>query len=342
MSTILVTGAAGFIGYHVAHQLLKQGHDVVGIDNLNDYYDVQLKRDRLTQLRPHPRFTFQQADIADRAAMTTLFTRYEPEQVVHLAAQAGVRYSLQNPHAYADSNLVGFVNVLEGCRHHRVQHLVFASSSSVYGANRQLPYAVEHNVDHPISLYAATKKANELMAHSYSHLYGLPVTGLRFFTVYGPWGRPDMAPFKFTKAIIEGRPIDVYNYGRMRRDFTYIDDIVEGVLRTLTHIPQSDTLDSAEKVAGSGQAPYQIYNIGNGQPVALMHFIKIIENHLGVIAHKNMMPLQPGDVLETCADISALQNAVGFQPTTPLAVGLPQFIDWYQAYYSAAALPLSA
>ena len=340
MTTILVTGAAGFIGYHVAHQLLQQGHDVIGIDNLNDYYDVQLKRDRLAQLRPYNRFTFRRVDVADRAAMNSLFTRYEPEQVVHLAAQAGVRYSIKNPHAYADSNLVGFVNVLEGCRHHHVQHLVFASSSSVYGANRQLPYAVEQNVDHPISLYAATKKANELMAHSYSHLYGLPVTGLRFFTVYGPWGRPDMAPFKFTKAIAEGRTIDVYNYGRMRRDFTYIDDIVEGVLRTLVQAPQPG--QNPILALNNSSAPYRIYNIGNGRPVQLMRFVEMIENTLGITARKNMMPMQPGDVLETCADVEALKVAVGFQPKTTLEKGIPQFVDWYQAYYAPSVLPLSA
>ncbi|MEO0394371.1 MAG: NAD-dependent epimerase [Cyanobacteria bacterium P01_A01_bin.137] len=337
--TILVTGAAGFIGYHVAHTLLNQGHSVIGIDNLNTYYDVRLKHGRLDQLRPHPQFQFHQLDIADRAGLQRLFARHTPERVVHLAAQAGVRYSLENPHAYADSNLVGFVNILEGCRHHPVKHLVFASSSSVYGANRQLPHAVSHNVDHPLSLYAATKKANELMAHTYSHLYGLPTTGLRFFTVYGPWGRPDMAPFKFTKAIIEGRPIDVYNHGRMRRDFTYIDDIVEGIVRTLDHSPQPSEQHAAEP--GHSHAPYRLYNIGNGSPVELMHFIQVIENYLGIKAKKNMLPMQPGDVLETCADVTALQHAVGFQPTTPLNVGLPKFIDWYQHHYQISPLPLS-
>ena len=331
MTTILVTGAAGFIGYHVAHSLLNQGHSVIGIDNLNSYYEVRLKQARLAQLTPYPNFHFYQLDIADRDGLQHLFTNNTLEQVVHLAAQAGVRYSLENPHAYADSNLVGFVNILEGCRHHQIQHLVFASSSSVYGANRRLPYAVSHNVDHPLSLYAATKKANELMAHTYSHLYGLPTTGLRFFTVYGPWGRPDMAPFKFTKAILEGRTIDVYNYGRMRRDFTYIDDIVAGVVQTLNHIPQPSECTANDP--SHSHAPYRIYNIGNGRPVELMRFIEVIENYLGIKAQKNMLPLQPGDVLETCADVTALQQAVGFQPTTPLELGLPSFIDWYQDYY---------
>ena len=340
MATILVTGAAGFIGYHVARTLLEQGHTIIGIDNLNTYYNVSLKQGRLAELKPYSQFTFHQLDIAERDGIQHLFTRYTPQRVVHLAAQAGVRYSLENPHAYTDSNLVGFVNILEGCRHHHVEHLVFASSSSVYGANRQLPYAVSQNVDHPLSLYAATKKANELMAHTYSHLYGLPTTGLRFFTVYGPWGRPDMAPFKFTKAIIEGRAIDVYNYGRMRRDFTYIDDIVEGVVRTLHHIPQPSEISTLDP--GHSHAPYRIFNIGNGRPVELMRFIEVIENYLGIKAKKNMMPLQPGDVLETCADVVALQQAVDFYPTTPLELGLPRFIDWFQDYYQPQPLPLSA
>lgn len=340
MASILITGAAGFIGYHVAHALLNQGHSVTGLDNLNPYYDIRLKQGRLAQLSSYTRFDFHQLDIADRGGLQLLFSRHTPDQVVHLAAQAGVRYSLENPHAYADSNLVGFVNILEGCRQHQVQHLVFASSSSVYGANRQLPYAVSNNVDHPLSLYAATKKANELMAHTYSHLYELPTTGLRFFTVYGPWGRPDMAPFKFTKAIIEGRPIDVYNHGRMRRDFTYIDDIVEGVVRTLRHPPQPS--DRGATDPGHSHAPYRIYNIGNGHPVELLRFIRVIENYLGIKARKNMMPMQPGDVLETCADVSGLRQAVGFQPTTSLEVGLPKFIDWYQNYYQTRPIPLPA
>ncbi|NJM96046.1 MAG: NAD-dependent epimerase [Phormidesmis sp. RL_2_1] len=340
MSTILVTGAAGFIGYHVTHQLLQQGHKVIGIDNLNAYYDVRLKHDRLAQLWPSTRFIFQRIDIADRSAVEALFTRWAPEQVVHLAAQAGVRYSLQNPHTYVDSNLVGFVNILEGCRHHQVQHLVFASSSSVYGANRQIPYAVEHNVDRPISLYAATKKANELIAHSYSHLYELPVTGLRFFTVYGPWGRPDMAPFKFTKAIVEGRTIDVYNYGRMRRDFTYIDDIVEGVLRTLAQIPQPNITSSV--ATQDSHAPYRIYNIGNGRPIELMRFVEVVEDALGMKARKNLMPMQPGDVLETYADVTALKAAIGFEPKTSLEEGIAKFVSWYQSYSSSIDLPLTA
>ncbi len=340
MSPILVTGAAGFIGYHVTQVLLKQGYSVIGIDNLNTYYDVRLKQGRLAQLKSHPQFKFHRLDIVNRDGLDKLFAHYAPVQVVHLAAQAGVRYSLENPNAYADSNLVGFVNILEGCRHYQVQHLVFASSSSVYGANRQLPYAVSQSVDHPISLYAATKKANELMAHTYSHLYGLPTTGLRFFTVYGPWGRPDMAPFKFTKAILEGRTIDVYNYGRMRRDFTYIDDVVEGVVRTLHHIPESSGQGNIDP--GHSHAPYHIYNIGNGCPVELMHFIEVIENYLGIKANKNMLPIQPGDVLETCADVGPLRQVVGFQPSTPLEVGLPKFIDWFKDYYQTNQLPLSA
>lgn len=336
MPRILVTGAAGFIGYHVANALLLQGHDVIGVDNLNDYYSVQLKRDRLAQLQPFDRFEFHQLDISDRAASSKLFAQTESQRVVHLAAQAGVRYSIQNPHAYANSNLVGFVNVLEGCRHHQIEHLVFASSSSVYGANRQLPYAVSNNVDHPVSLYAATKKANELMAHTYSHLYGLPTTGLRFFTVYGPWGRPDMAPYKFTKAILEGRTIDVYNHGKMRRDFTYIDDIVAGVLRVLDHVPQPNPQRTAPDPSSS-HAPYRIFNIGNGRPVELMHFIEVIENTLGVIAQKNMLPMQPGDVLETCADVDDLRQTIGFRPQTTLEEGLSKFIDWYQRYRTPVA-----
>lgn len=327
---IFVTGAAGFIGFHVVQALLKQGHSVIGIDNLNDYYDVQLKCDRLSLLQAQANFQFERLDISDREALAACFARHKPQRVIHLAAQAGVRYSIQNPHTYADSNLVGFINVLEGCRHHAIEHLVFASSSSVYGSNRKLPYAVEDNVDHPVSLYAATKKANELMAHTYSHLYGLPTTGLRFFTVYGPYGRPDMAPFKFTKAIIEGRPIDVYNYGNMRRDFTYIDDIVEGVLRVCNAVPQLELKDDA---ASGSAAPYQIHNIGNGRPVQLMRFIEVIEEHLGIKANKNLMPMQPGDVLETCADVSSLRERVGFQPEVSLEIGLPKFIEWYQEYY---------
>ncbi|MEM9214819.1 MAG: NAD-dependent epimerase [Cyanobacteria bacterium P01_F01_bin.150] len=334
MSTILVTGAAGFIGYHVAKALLNNGYTVIGMDNLNDYYSVQLKGDRLAQLQPYPNFQFHKIDLSDRAAMEWLFGEYQPDDVIHLAAQAGVRYSLDNPHAYTDSNLVGFFHVLEGCRSYKVKHLIFASSSSVYGANRAVPFSVQHNVDHPISLYAATKKANELMAHAYSHLYCIPSTGLRFFTVYGPWGRPDMATYKFTQAILEGRPIDVYNYGNMSRDFTYIDDIVEGIVRLLPHTPQADRLWSGHcPDPSTSQAPYRIYNIGNHQPVTLMDFIQTLERCLGVNAQKNMLPLQPGDVLETYADVDALNQAIGFVPKTKLEDGLQQFVTWYQQYY---------
>ncbi|MEB3214067.1 MAG: NAD-dependent epimerase [Leptolyngbyaceae bacterium] len=336
MSCILVTGAAGFIGYHVSRALLKQGYTVVGMDNLNDYYSVQLKRDRLTQLQPYPNFFFHKIDLANRADMEWLFVEYQPQAVIHLAAQAGVRYSLQNPYAYADSNLVGFLHILEGCRSCDVKHLIFASSSSVYGANPTQPFSTRHNVDHPISLYAATKKANELMAHTYSHLYGVPSTGLRFFTVYGPWGRPDMATYKFTDAILSGRPIDVYNYGKMRRDFTYIDDIVDGILRLLPHAPQPDTanLDWADD-PGMSQAPYRLYNIGNNQPVDLLSFIETLEDCLGQMAQKNFMPLQAGDVLETYADIDNLNRAVGFKPQTSIEEGLQHFVDWYLSYHKA-------
>jgi UDP-glucuronate 4-epimerase len=334
MQRILVTGAAGFIGYHVSHALLQQGHTVIGMDNLNDYYSVQLKRDRLALLQPQPNFTFHKADLANRAHMEWLFTYYQPEIVVHLAAQAGVRYSLQNPHAYMDSNLVGFLHILEGCRNCQVEHLVYASSSSVYGANQKQPFSTQHNVDHPLSLYAATKKANELMAHTYSHLYGIPCTGLRFFTVYGPWGRPDMATYTFTEAILSGRPIDVYNNGEMRRDFTYIDDIVDGILRLLPHVPQPNTADPDWTTDPStSQAPFRIYNIGHNQPVNLLHFIETLEGCLGRPAKKNLMPLQPGDVLETYADIDSLTEAVGFQPKTSIEEGLQRFVDWYLSYH---------
>ncbi|MBF2000485.1 MAG: NAD-dependent epimerase [Synechococcales cyanobacterium M58_A2018_015] len=337
MSTILVTGAAGFIGFHVSQRLLEQGHHVVGIDNLNDYYDVNLKLSRLIRLQSQPQFQFHKLDLADRLGMESLFTTYSPDRVVHLAAQAGVRYSLTNPHTYVDSNLVGFLHVLEGCRQMGVQHLVFASSSSVYGANRKLPFSVEDNVDHPISLYAATKKANELMAHTYSHLYGIPTTGLRFFTVYGPWGRPDMATFSFTRSILEGKPIEVYNHGEMKRDFTYIDDVVEGVIQVLDHVPCRDELGDA---SGS-QAPYRIYNIGNHQPVELLRFIEVLETSLGRKAEKNLLPLQPGDVLETYADIEALRRDIQFEPKTPIEVGIPRFVDWYCSYYGVAVNPRS-
>jgi UDP-glucuronate 4-epimerase len=326
MSKILVTGAAGFIGFHLSQRLLAQGNQVVGIDNLNDYYDVGLKRDRLAQLNKNPNFRFHYLDIADRAATERLFTSEHFDRVAHLAAQAGVRYSIANPHAYVDSNLVGFVNILEGCRHSNVQHLVFASSSSVYGANTKFPFSIHDNVDHPISLYAATKKANELMAHTYSHLYKLPTTGLRFFTVYGPWGRPDMALFLFTKAILSGQPIDIFNYGRMRRDFTYIDDVVEGVIRVLDTSPSF--CDS-----GMSKAPYRIYNIGNNQPIELIHLIEALESCLGIRAQKNFLPMQPGDVLLTYADVDDLVREVGFKPSTSIETGIAKFVSWYRNYY---------
>ena len=331
---VLVTGAAGFIGFHVAQRLLARGDTVVGIDNLNAYYDVRLKHDRLAHLQEHPRFQFRQLDLADRIGMTDLFSSQRPERVVHLAAQAGVRYSLTNPHAYVESNLVGFMNILEGCRHNQIHHLVYASSSSVYGANTKMPFSVHDNVDHPVSLYAASKKANELMAHTYSHLYDIPTTGLRFFTVYGPWGRPDMALFMFTKAILNGQPIDVFNQGKMRRDFTYIDDIVEGVIRVLDTIPQSNPVWSGMKPdPGTSKAPYRIYNIGNNQPVELLEFISVLENCLGRKAEKRLLPLQPGDVPETYADVDDLMRDVGFRPATPITVGIARFVEWYRSYY---------
>lgn len=330
---IFLTGAAGFIGMHVARRLLARGDEVLGIDNLNDYYDPQLKHDRLAQLRPFPGFRFVQADVADPAAMDSLFATEKPTHVVHLAAQAGVRYSLQNPSAYIQSNLVGFGHVLEACRQHGVQHLVYASSSSVYGANREMPFSVADNVDHPVSLYAASKKANELMAHSYSHLFDLPTTGLRYFTVYGPWGRPDMAPWLFTRAIEENRPIDVFNHGKMRRDFTYIDDIAEGTVRVLDHTPQrSPRLTDDNLKPGSSDAPYRVYNIGNHQPVALMEFIGLLEQQLGRVAVKNFKAMQPGDVQDTYADTLALRQDLGFEARTPLAEGLAQWVAWYRVY----------
>jgi UDP-glucuronate 4-epimerase len=333
MSKILVTGATGFIGYHVSQALLNQSETVIGIDNLNDYYDVNLKCDRLSQLQVNPGFQFCKLDVSDRPGIEQLFTTHQPDRVIHLAAQAGVRYSLQNPNAYVDSNLVGFVNILEGCRHNEVKHLVYASSSSVYGANRTMPFSVHHNVDHPLSLYAATKKANELMAHTYSHLYNIPTTGLRFFTVYGPWGRPDMATFSFTRSILEGRPIDVYNYGKMQRDFTYIDDIVEGILRVVDRIPTA--APAGENSDLSSNAPYRIYNIGNHQPVELLRFIEVLEDCLGVKAKKNLLPMQAGDVLATYADVSDLNRDVGFEPMTSIETGLSRFVDWYRSYYQA-------
>lgn len=326
MANLLVTGVAGFIGFHLCQRLLDRGDTVIGIDNINDYYDVSLKHARLDQLNGREGFTFKQLDLADREGMNQLFAEGNFERVAHLAAQAGVRYSLKNPYAYLDSNLVGFLNILEGCRHSQIQHLVYASSSSVYGANKKIPFSVEDNVDYPVSLYAATKKANELIAHSYSHLYNIPSTGLRFFTVYGPWGRPDMAMFIFTKAILENKPIDVFNYGKMQRDFTYIDDIVEGVIRTLDRIPQSGENPQTT-------APYKVYNIGNNQPVELLHLIEVLEAALGKPAIKNFMPIQPGDVPMTYADVDALIQDVDFQPNTSIEVGVQRFVEWYRSYY---------
>lgn len=334
MVRVLVTGAAGFIGFHLSQRLLTRGDEVVGLDNLNNYYDVSLKKDRLAQLQEKPGFSFYKLDLADREGIEQLFAEQSFDIVVNLAAQAGVRYSLTNPHAYVDRNLVGFVNVLEGCRHSGVKHLVFASSSSVYGANTKTPFSVHDNVDHPVSLYAATKKANELMAHTYSHLYSLPTTGLRFFSVYGPWGRPDMALFLFTKAMLAGQPIDVFNYGKMQRDFTYIDDIVEGVVRVADKIPEPNSNWSGDAPdPGTSKAPYKLYNIGNNQPVELMHFIETLENCLGIKANKNMLPIQPGDVPATYADIDDLVHDVGFKPSTPIEVGIERFLKWYRFYY---------
>ncbi len=332
---ILVTGAAGFIGFHTSLKLLERGDEVIGLDNLNHYYDPELKKARLNQLKPFPGFHFIKGDLSDREGLAELFSTQSPQRVINLAAQAGVRYSIQNPYAYVESNLVGFINILEECRHHRVEHLVYASSSSVYGANKKQPFSTSDSVDHPVSLYAATKKANELMAHTYSHLYGLPTTGLRFFTVYGPWGRPDMALFKFTKAILEGNPIDVYNHGKMKRDFTYIDDIVEGVIRTLDNIPQAHPdLNEKETLSPAiSSAPYRVYNIGNQEPVNLLYFIEILENTLVKKAEKNLLPLQMGDVPETFADVEDLIREVGFKPSTSIETGIRNFVDWYRKYY---------
>jgi len=333
---VLVTGAAGFIGYHTASALLDRGDEVVGLDNLNSYYDVGLKEARLARLQRRNGFRFARADLADRDAIKSLFTEVRPHRVVNLAAQAGVRYAFTNPHAYVDSNLVGFLNILECCRHNEVDHLVFASSSSVYGANTQMPFSVHQNVDHPVSFYAATKKANELMAHSYAHLFGLPTTGLRFFTVYGPWGRPDMSLFQFTHKILAGEPIEVFNYGNHSRDFTYIDDIVQGIVRVLDRVPEpnrewsSDAPDPA-----SAAAPYRLYNIGSNQPVELMYFIECIETALGKRAEKVFLPLQAGDVPRTFADVDALAEAVGFRPSTPIELGIEHFVAWYRDYYRA-------
>lgn len=332
--TILVTGAAGFIGMHLSKRLLEQGYEVVGIDNLNDYYDPTLKKARLTELNKYDHFTFIKLDLVDKEGILELFNKFSFTYVIHLAAQAGVRYSLQNPHAYVDSNLVGFVNILEACRHYPVRHFIYASSSSVYGANQKMPFSTSDNVDHPVSLYAATKKANELMAHTYSHLYGIPTTGLRFFTVYGPWGRPDMAYFSFTKNILEGKPIKVFNHGNMRRDFTYIDDIVEGMARLLDKPPVSNpNWDRMSPDPSSSYAPYKIYNIGNNQPVKLLDFIKTLESLIGVKAKMEFLPMQPGDVEATYADIDDLQKAVGFHPSTSIEDGLRKFVEWYRSYY---------
>lgn len=336
---VLVTGVGGFIGFHVSKYLLKRGDTVIGLDNLNNYYDVSLKEARLARLKDNERFgrfEFVRLDLADRPGMEELFIHHKPERIVHLAAQAGVRYSLTNPHAYIDSNIVGFMNILEGCRHTNVQHLTYASSSSVYGANTSMPFSIHDNVDHPVSLYAASKKANELMAHTYSHLYNLPTTGLRFFTVYGPWGRPDMALFLFTKAILAGDPIDVFNHGKMQRDFTYIDDIAEGVVRVLDTIPQANPdWSGMTPDPGTSKAPYRLYNIGNHSPVELLHFIEVLERTLGRTAEKRLLPMQPGDVPATCADVEDLMQDVGFRPETTIEEGIPQFVQWYREYYKA-------
>src|SRR5690349_19442424 len=331
---ILVTGAAGFIGFHTTQRLLARGDEVVGLDNLNAYYDVSLKENRLKQLIDRPGFRFVRADLADTARLQELFATEKFDRVIHLAAQAGVRYSLTNPRAYIDSNVIGFLNILEGCRHNEVEHLAYASSSSVYGANVELPFSVHHNVDHPISIYAATKKSNELMAHTYSHLFRIPTTGLRFFTVYGPWGRPDMALFIFTKAILAGEPIDVFNHGDMQRDFTYVDDIVTGVVRVIDRIPQPDPgWDAVKADPGTSSAPYKLYNIGNNNPARLMTLIEILEKALGRKAEKRMREMQPGDVPATYADVDDLARDVGFKPSTPLETGVQRFVDWYREYY---------
>jgi UDP-glucuronate 4-epimerase len=331
---ILVTGAAGFIGSTLTHRLLERGDEVFGYDNLNPYYDVKLKEARLERLQARPGFSFARADLEDRAAMEKAFADFKPQRVVNLAAQAGVRYSLENPRAYIDANIVGFLNILECCRHGGIEHLVYASSSSVYGANRKLPFAVEDSVDHPVSLYAATKKSNELMAHTYSHLFGLPTTGLRFFTVYGPWGRPDMALFLFTRKILAGEPIDVFNYGKHTRDFTYIDDIVEGVIRTLDRVPGPDPdFDPMAPSPASSNAPYRVYNIGNHRPVQLSRYIELIEQALGRTAEKRLLPLQPGDVPDTEADVDALMRDTGYHPETPVETGIGRFVAWYREFY---------
>lgn len=332
---ILVTGAAGFIGFHTARQLLERGEEVVGLDNFNDYYDVSLKESRAAIIEPYENFNMVRMDLADRAGMEALFESEKLDKVIHFGAQAGVRYSIDNPHSYIDSNIVGTLHILEGCRHHEVEHLVFASSSSVYGANTTMPFSIHQNVDHPLALYGATKKSNELMAHTYSNLYDLPTTGLRFFTVYGPWGRPDMSPIRFAKNIIEGKPIDVYNYGNHSRDFTYIDDIVKGVIHTMDHnaTPNEDW-DAAHPDPGTSKAPYRIYNIGNQKPIELMRFIELIEEGVGRKAEKNMLPMQPGDVKDTWADTADLTADVGYQPDTTIEEGVKKFVEWYLDYYN--------
>ena len=331
---VLVTGAAGFIGSHLSERLLARGDEVLGYDNLNAYYDPALKEARLARLMPKDGFSFVRASLEDRAALEAAFDDFKPQRVVNLAAQAGVRYSLENPHAYIDSNIVGFLNILEACRHRGIEHLVYASSSSVYGANRKLPFAVEDSVDHPVSLYAASKKANELMAHTYSHLFGLPTTGLRFFTVYGPWGRPDMALFLFTKKILAGEPIDVFNHGHHTRDFTYVDDIVEGVIRTLDRVPGPDpAYDPLAPTPASSLAPYRVYNIGNHQPVQLLRYLEVLEDCLGRKAEKRLLPMQPGDVPDTEADVEALRRDTGYSPATPIETGVRRFVEWYRAFY---------
>jgi UDP-glucuronate 4-epimerase len=337
---LLLTGAAGFIGFHTAQILLARGDEVVGLDNLNDYYDVSLKEARLAQLKKFPNFRFVKLDVADREGMSSLFKQEKFQRVIHLAAQAGVRYSIQNPLAYIDSNVVGFANILEGCRHNSVEHLVYASTSSVYGANTKMPFSVHQNVDHPLSFYAATKKANELMAHSYAALYGLPVTGLRFFTVYGPWGRPDMALFLFTRNILAGKPIDVFNYGRHRRDFTYIDDIVGGVVASLDRVAGPDPAWSGDRPdPATSRAPYRLYNIGNNRPVELMHYIEVLEQCLGRKAEKNLLPMQAGDVPDTWADAEDLVREVGYRPSTPVEEGIAKFVAWYLDYYRDGGPP---
>jgi len=331
---VLITGTAGFIGSTLSHKLLARGDEVIGIDNLNDYYDVNLKKARLERLTSHPSFTDVRADLEDKAAIDKVFAEHKPDRVVNLAAQAGVRYSLENPHAYIDANIVGFINILENCRHHDVGHLVYASSSSVYGAHTNMPFSIHDHVDHPVSLYAATKKSNELMAHTYSHLFNLPVTGLRFFTVYGPWGRPDMALFMFTRKILAGEPIDVFNYGNHRRDFTFIEDIVEGVTRTLDNVAAPNTdWDPAKPDSATSSAPYRVYNIGNNSPVDLVRYIEVLEDKLGKKAIRNLLPLQPGDVPDTYADVSDLMNDVNYKPETTIEEGIGRFVDWYRDYY---------